>query len=354
MASSGSLRMAAVGDINLADFATDSNPFHHLMPYLDTLNLAVGTLEGLLAEPAELFYKPGFRHVGVGHAPNLAQARFRMLNLASNVNYGAEPINTTIEQLDAEGIAHTGAGPDRASACRPARFVVDGKRVGMVSRTAVFWPHGHEATPTQAGVVPIHVATSYQPHPRLIELPGLPAKIITTPDAADVDALRADIAAQRDGVDILIVYFHFGVSSQREIVDYQRTLAQVAIDAGADAVFGSHAHVIQPIEVYRGRPIFYGLGQVIFGWDFVARLKHPGQPGLIAELELEDGRFRWSARFVKPQDNLEPRIVAPSEVPQEIEYLAAACPDTVGFEDDRLIVHTGPGRQAGSEAATAS
>jgi hypothetical protein len=343
MAASGSFRMGAVGDINLADFATDTNPFHHLMPYLGTLNLAVGNLEGLLAEPAELFYKPGFKHVGEGHPPNLAEAGFRMLNLASNVNYGAEPIGTTLEQLDAEGITHTGAGMDRAGACRPARLTVDGKRIGMVSRTAVFWPHGHEATETQAGVVPIHVATSYQPHPRLIELPGLPAKIITTPDAADLDALRADLAAQRDSVDILIAFFHFGVSSQRDIVDYQRTLARVATDAGADVVFGSHAHVVQPIEVYRGKPIFYGLGQVIFGWDFVARLKHPGQPGLLAELELADGEFRWTARFVKPQDNLEPRIVTLDEVPEEVEYLTATCPDVVRFEDDRLIVTTGAG-----------
>jgi hypothetical protein len=343
MTSSGLFRMGAVGDINLAGFATDSNPFRHLMPHLGTMNLVVGTLEGLLAEPAELFYKPGFKHVGEGHAPNLAAARFRMLNLASNVSYGADPIGSTIKQLDAEGITHTGAGLDRTSARRPARLAVDGHRIGMVSRTAVFWPHGHEATATQAGVVPIRVATSYQPHPRLIEMPGLAAKVVTTPDAADVDALRADLAAERDHVDILIAFFHFGVSSQREIVDYQRALAHASIDAGADVVFGSHAHVIQPIEVYRGKPIFYGLSQVIFGWEFVARVKHPGQPGLAAELELEEGEFRWSARFVKPQDNLEPRIVALDEVPQEVEYLTASCPEAVRFEDDRLVVDIGLG-----------
>jgi hypothetical protein len=116
MAASGPFRMGTVGDINLADFGTEQNPFRHLMPYLNTLNVAAGNLEGLLAEPAELFYKPGFKHVGEGHAPNLAEAGFRMLNLASNVTYGADPISTTIKQLNAEGIAHTGAGMDRTSA----------------------------------------------------------------------------------------------------------------------------------------------------------------------------------------------------------------------------------------------
>jgi poly-gamma-glutamate capsule biosynthesis protein CapA/YwtB (metallophosphatase superfamily) len=333
--------MGAAGDINLLGFGTDSNPFADLMPYLGSLDLAVGTLEGLLAEPAELFYKPGFTHVGAGHAPNLAEAGFRMLTLASNVTYGAEPIRTTIEQLDAAGIAHTGAHADRARAQAPARMTVNGTRIGMVSRTAVFWPNGHVATETQAGVVPVRVATSYRPHPRLIEMPGLPAAVVTTPDAADVEALRADLAALRDEVDVLIAFFHFGVSSQRAVVDYQRTLAHASIDAGADVVFGSHAHVVQPIEVYQGKPIFYGLSQVIFGWEFVAREKHPGQPGLLAELELEDGDFRWSARFVKPQDDLRPRLVSLAEVPLEVEHLQATCPDTVAFEDDRLVVKTG-------------
>jgi Bacterial capsule synthesis protein PGA_cap len=334
--------MGAVGDINLLGFGTGSNPFADLMPHLGSLDLTVGTLEGLLAEPAELFYKPGFTHVGTGHAPNLAQAGFRMLNLASNVTYGAEPIRTTIEQLDAVGIAHTGAHVDRGRAQAPAVVTVNGTRIGMVSRTAVFWPHGHVATETQAGVVPIRVATSYRPHPRLIEMPGLPAAVITTPDAADVEALRADLAAIRDKVDVLVAFFHFGVSSQRAVVDYQRTLAHASIDAGADVVFGSHAHVVQPIEVYQGKPIFYGLSQVIFGWEFVARVKHPGQPGLLAELELDDGDFRWSARFVRPQDDLRPRIVSLAEVPLEVEHLQATCADTVAFEDDRLLVKTAP------------
>ena len=342
MASSGPFRMAATGDINLENFATDASPFRRLMPHWSRMNLMVGNLEGLLASPSELFYKRGFKHVGEGHAPNLAAAGFRMLNMASNVTYGSEAIATTIRQLDKEGIAHTGAGMDLVSARRPAQVTVDGQRIAMVSRTAVFWPHGHEATDTQAGVASMHVATAYQPLPRSIELPGLPPKIVTIPDTADVDALRADLAAARENSDILIAFFHFGVSSQRDVVDYQRTLARASIDAGADVVFGSHAHVIQPIEVYRGKPIFYGLGQVIFGWDFIARKVHPGQPGLVPELELEDGEFRWSARFVKPrEDDLEPEFVAPDQVPEEVRYLSAACPDTVRFEGDRLTVSTG-------------
>ena len=73
----------------------------------------------------------------------------------------------------------------------------------------------------------------------------------------------------------------------------------------------------------------------------MARLKHPGQPGLLPELEISDGEFRWSARFVTPREDLEPQLVTPDEVPDEVRYLTAACPETVRFEADRLIVNTG-------------
>jgi len=178
-------------------------------------------------------------------------------------------------------------------------------------------------------------------HPRLIELPGAPAIVHTFPNQEELAELVADVAELRDKVDLLFTYFHFGVSSQREVVQYQRTVARAVVDAGADAVFGSHAHVVQPIEVYQGKPIFYGLSQVIFGWPFIARLKHPGGPGLIAELEISGGERRWTARFVKPdQDSLEPLIVPFANVPEEVAYLKKASADVVTLEDDYFVIRT--------------
>lgn len=338
---SKTFRMGFVGDINLLDFAKDPNPFHLMMPYLSTLTLCAGTLEGLLAEPEELFYKPGFTHVGEGHAPGLAQAGFKALNLASNVTFGGDAIATTLKQLDAAGIGHVGAGRNRTEARKPMIIEQGGLTIGMVSRTSVFWPHHHEALDSQAGVMPLRVTTSYQPHPRLIELPGVPAIVHTVPDAKELAELVADVEDLRGKVDLLFCYFHFGVSSNREVQQYQRTVAQAVIDAGADGVFGSHAHVVQPIEVYRGKPIFYGLSQVIFGWPFVARLKHPGGPGLIVELEIaEDGTRRWTGRFVKPMENLDPYMAPLSDVPEEVRHLEKTSSDCVTFADDHFVVNT--------------
>lgn len=338
---SNTFKMGFVGDINLLDFPTDRNPFQRMMPYLEGLDVSAGTLEGLLAEPEELFYKPGFTHVGEGHAANLAGAGFKALNLASNVTYGRDAIEATLKQLDAAGIGHAGAGMDRAQARKPMIIEVNGYRIGMISRTSVFWPNGHEALDDQAGVVPLRVTTAYQPHPRLIELPGAPAIVHTTPDAKELAELVSDVEALRGQVDLLFCYFHFGVSSQRDVVQYQRTVARAVVDAGADAVFGSHAHVVQPIEVYKGKPLFYGLSQVIFGWPFVARLKHPGGPGLIAELAIDGDERRWTARFVKPDhDTLEPYIAPFSDVPEEVAHLKKTSSDVVTFADDHFVINT--------------
>lgn len=338
-----SFRMGFVGDINLQDFSTDANknPFQRMMPYLSQLDLSAATLEGLLSEAQELHYKPGFIHVGEGHAPNLVAAGFKALNLASNVTFGHHAIERTLQQLDEAGIGHVGAGLDRAGARQPMIIEAGGYNIGIISRTSVFWPSGHEALDNQAGVMPLRVTTAYQPHPRLIELPGAPAIVHTTPNAEELAELVADVEALRGKVDLLFCYFHFGVSSQRDVVQYQRTVARAVVDAGADAVFGSHAHVIQPIEIYQGKPLFFGLSQVIFGWPFVARLKHPGGPGMVAELEIREGKHRWTARFVKPDaETLEPYMAPFSDVPEEIAYLKKTCSDVITFAEDHIVINT--------------
>ena len=61
----------------------------------------------------------------------------------------------------------------------------------------------------------------------------------------------------------LVVYFHWGVSGQYEVCQYQTTLGRLAISAGADLVVGSHPHVVQAVEIYKGKPIFYSLGNFL-------------------------------------------------------------------------------------------
>ncbi len=63
----------------------------------------------------------------------------------------------------------------------------------------------------------------------------------------------------------MIVSFHWGGELVTELRDYQEALGRRAIDVGADLVFGHHPHVLQGVEVYKGKLIAYSLGNFAFG-----------------------------------------------------------------------------------------
>jgi poly-gamma-glutamate synthesis protein (capsule biosynthesis protein) len=81
---------------------------------------------------------------------------------------------------------------------------------------------------------------------------------------ADGPAMDADVRRLRPNCDVLIVSMHHGIEYQTKPNREQMAFAHAAIDAGADLVIGHHPHVIQPREVYRGKPIYYSLGNFIF------------------------------------------------------------------------------------------
>ena len=61
-----------------------------------------------------------------------------------------------------------------------------------------------------------------------------------------------------------VVIFHWGRESTTQLREYQPRVAKIAIDAGAYAIFGHHAHIAQGFELFKKRPISYGLGNFIF------------------------------------------------------------------------------------------
>ena len=68
-----------------------------------------------------------------------------------------------------------------------------------------------------------------------------------------------------EGADVVIVIFHWGIERDAAPNSHQTTLARLAIDEGADLVCGHHPHVLQGIEVYKGKNIVYSLGNFCFG-----------------------------------------------------------------------------------------
>ena len=86
----------------------------------------------------------------------------------------------------------------------------------------------------------------------------------------DPAAIGKEIAAEKAAGNFVIIYPHWGVEYSHAATARQTTLAHDFIDAGADMIVGSHPHVVEGIEIYKGKPIFYSLGNLVFDQYFSA------------------------------------------------------------------------------------
>jgi len=80
----------------------------------------------------------------------------------------------------------------------------------------------------------------------------------------ETERTLADIRFARQLTDVVIVLPHWGIEYAKLPSKDQTALAHQIVDAGADLVIGSHPHVVQPLEPYRGRWIAYSLGNFVF------------------------------------------------------------------------------------------
>ena len=163
------------------------------------------------------------------------------VTLANNhaLDYGTDALLDTCEVLDSAGILHTGAGKNLDEAKQPVVFEKNGQRVALIGATRVIPQADWAATNGHPGML-----SSYE---------------------VSVEPLLAQIAECHAAGDKVVVLIHWGIEREEKPQEYQRALAKRYIDAGADLVIGRHPHVLQGIEYYKGKPIFYSLGNFVFG-----------------------------------------------------------------------------------------
>ena len=185
----------------------------------------------------------------------IGRAGFRAVTLAGNhiSDCGAEGIADTIDALEAAGVAHCGAGADLESASRPCVVESGGTRVAILSYNCV-GPEEGWATPTRAGCAHVRIRTA----DGSVVNPRAP---LSEPDETSLEAMAHDIRSARAVAERVVVSLHKGiVHTPVTLAPYERAVAHAAVDAGADVVVGHHAHILRGIEIYRGKPIFHGLG----------------------------------------------------------------------------------------------
>jgi poly-gamma-glutamate synthesis protein (capsule biosynthesis protein) len=292
------------GDVNLMNVTDPAVPFRLVRPLFQAADLVFSNLECCLYTPpgGHSFHNEGFFADPDIGARALTDAGIGAVGLANNVNYGDAAILASIARLDAAGIPHTGAGPTRAAATIPAIVSRAGTRFGFLQRSSVFWPTNHEVGEHDPGIAVLRAHTAYQvpmhktrPEIPPMNRPGIPPIIVTWPDPAYLAAFTDDIRALRPRVDVLVASLHWGLG--KDVLDYMRQIAHAAIEAGADVVIGHGPHYSLAVEMYRGRPIFYGLGSFCFHTGHGGRA-HGDWIGMMASVSfaaggVTDTRFRF-------------------------------------------------------------
>src|ERR1044071_2397143 len=260
-----------LGDVNLMNVDDPTIPFRRIGPELRDADVVFANLECCLCRPPEGHV---VENEGFFADPRIAGeeqgiAGIATVGIANNVNYGAAAILGSIAELDRLGVVPNRARANLEAASAPAIVGSGGSRIGFVQRSSVYWPTNHEATPRGAGIAVLRGHTAYQvpahktrPEVPPMNRPGVPPIVVTWADRAYLAAFTEDIAALRRQTDIVVASCHWGLGE--EVLDYMTELARAAIEAGADLVIGHGPHYSLPVEMYRGKPIFYGLGSFSF------------------------------------------------------------------------------------------
>jgi poly-gamma-glutamate capsule biosynthesis protein CapA/YwtB (metallophosphatase superfamily) len=256
------VRIAAVGDIVLQQPETEKL-FEPSSAILRAADVAIGQIEVPHTTSTET---TGITVPSPPAEPEalraMAQAGFTVGTTAGNhaFDLGTKGVIDTIEAAAAHGIATTGTGANVGAAVTPVVTSVRGRTVGVLSYNCV-GPRESWATSLKAGAAYVKVITHYELDDAN---PGNPPTVYTFCDKTSLRAMTDHVAALAERVDVVVVALHKGIGHTPAVIaDYEFEVARAAVDAGADMVVGHHAHIMRGIEVYRGVPIFHGLGNFV-------------------------------------------------------------------------------------------
>jgi len=235
--------MVIVGDVMLADdigkaIVRGHDPLGPFGAIFAAADVRVANLECVIARggSAEVDKPWTFR----AHPRTMAVLKRHLdaVSLANNHSgdYGPDAFGEMLDLLRRARIGVFGGGRNLAEAHAPLIIERKGLRIALLGYDEVF-PRSFEADTDRPGVA-----------------------------WSEDEQVRRDIAAARNvyHADLVIPFMHWGSEHEPLAGARQRTLARVMIDAGADAVIGSHPHVTQDVETYRDKPIVYSLGNFVF------------------------------------------------------------------------------------------
>jgi hypothetical protein len=255
------ITLVGVGDISPS---RDDPPsiFRHCGNVFRDADIVFGQMEAPLSDRGAPTFTP--------HSPTRLAAKnvtalteagagFDVMSFACNhaMDYGYDAFDDTLELLKKHNIPTVGAGMNIQEARKPAIIERNGVRVGFLGYLSIVFA-GLVADEGIRGCAPLRALNFYH---QVDFQPGTPPLIITQLYPDDRKAMEDDIRKLRPQVDVLVVSMHCGVHIIPEIIaTYQKEAGYAAIDAGADLVLQHHAHILKGIDTYKGKVIFYSLG----------------------------------------------------------------------------------------------
>jgi gamma-polyglutamate biosynthesis protein CapA len=312
-------RMVAVGDISFGDhpvcasFGVSSmlrsrpqlDLFEHVKGLLHGHDIVFGNLETVLSEdgldPAN--YHSMHMRGRAADVVRLKEAGFNVLNVANNhiLQHGERAFEETIDPLRANGIVPVGvATPDRQN-CQPARLNIRGTEV-------VFLGYAFESDKYYRGT-PLYAQ-------------------------AELPAIMDAIGRVKTHDNVVICSFHWGL----EFVSYpsreQIALARGAIDAGCDLIVGHHPHVLNGYECYKGKYVFYSLGNFVFDqlWNDDCTISMAVKLGLSPRQLVFEG-----AEGIRIGPDYRPAVTGSQGFEQTLERLCADIETAVANEGKEYV-----------------
>jgi len=252
------IKLAFVGDIMLGSTVEKtmrSNgleyPFSGAIDYLTAPDLTAGNLENPITTGGTPAQNKQYVFKG---SPDLLSplkdAGFDVVSVANNhtLDQGAEGLLDTIRHLEEAGVPSVGGGNDDTEAYAPVLLEANGIKVAYLGISRVLPVTEWKADKNHPGV-----AEGYDPRRAV-----------------------AAVEKAKEQADLVVVMVHWGVERAEDPVDEQTKLGKQLIDAGADLIIGSHPHVLQGFESYKGKWIAYSLGNFIFNVTATPRTKDTG------------------------------------------------------------------------------
>ncbi|MBI4539923.1 MAG: CapA family protein [Gemmatimonadetes bacterium] len=304
----GNITMALTGDaiISRQLSAYAEPPFLRMIEIIRNADVGFTNLEILLHNYEDdvipsIGYLPRAAGTYMRASPDLARelawAGFNIVARANNhaVDFGIGGIRATDRALDAAGLVHAGTGDNLALARSPGYLETAGGRVAFISAASSF-PDFGAAGPQRPdlrgrpGLNPIRYETTYVlPGPYFEQLGsvasvlgsegsgggreqlrfigqtfvrGNEARTLRTLNEVDLEEILASVrdAKRQANWVIVTVHSHERGATREEPADFLIEFAHAVIDAGADVFAGHGPHLLKGVEIYRGRPIFYSLG----------------------------------------------------------------------------------------------